>query len=67
MVVQFPRAAGNTARAEDWPRDPETRSLDAARLGNKLQRLALERPSAMAIIEMIADKLLAEIEPFTEK
>lgn len=67
MVVSFPRSAESSAHVDEWPRDPETRALTASRLGDKFQRLALERPSAMAILEMMADQFLAEIDLYAKK
>ena len=58
--MPFRRSAAIVSDRGEWPVDPDTQSITRARLGNKLQRLAQLRPSTLTIIEMMADKFLAE-------
>jgi len=59
-VKVVPFARRTSADAEEWPRDPDTIAETRSRLGNKLQRLAALDPPGLVVIEMLADRLLAD-------
>ena len=63
-VLPFFRRSAERCRTEseerEWPRDLTTEADTRARLGNKLQRLVTLSPSSLAIIEMMADRMIAD-------